>query len=240
MKLHLIPVVLAMAIPVATYLEVVQKNAPGVADLQARVLKAAMQYDTVNASTVIKPRLASERAAIAQRLRGVRPFGVSEAQSTFLAELVRAARINHVGLINVSTKGKAVPFVAATAPQTAPQAPGTQANAAGPPKGQQPALALSSLADGVTIPQEIMATGSLQNLLTFVDAFGQFAVPVQVGNVSFSTSEALTLTVDCDVVVLSAVELADAKRPTLATVPAALPEPVASPPSVSPGTPGGS
>ena len=236
MKLHLIPVVLAMAIPVATYLEVVQKNAPAVADLQARVLKAAMQYDTVNASTVIKPRLASERAAIAQRLRGVRPFGVSEAQSTFLAELVRAARLNHVGLLNVSTKGKPLPFVAATAQQT----PAAQPNAAGPPKGQQPALALSSLADGVTIPQEIMATGSLQNLLTLVDAFGRFAVPVQVGNVSFSTSESLTLTVDCDVVVVSAAELADAKRPTLATVPVSLPEPIASPPSVLPGTPGGS
>lgn len=240
MKLHLIPIVLAIAIPVATYVEVVQKNAPAVTELQARVLKAATQYDTVNASTVIKPRLASERAAIAQRLRGVRPFGVSEAQSTFLAELVRAARINHVRLVNVSTKGKPVPFVAATAPQAAPQTPATQPNAAAPTPGRQPALALSSLADGVTIPQEIMVTGSLQNLLSFVDAFGQFAVPVQVGNVSFSTSETLTLTIDCDVVVVSAGELADAKRPTLAALPASVPASIASPPATSAGTPGGS
>jgi hypothetical protein len=229
MKLHLIPVVLAIAIPIATYVQVVQKNAPAVADLQAQVIKAATEYDTVNASTVIKPRLASERAAIAQRLRGVRPFSSSEAQSKFLTELVHSSHVNRVRIVSITSKGKPVPFVAATAPPTQTAA---QPNAGAAPAGRQPAVALSSLADGVTIPREVMVTGSLQSLLSFVDSFGGFAVPVQVGNISFNTSEALTLTIDCDVVVVSANELADAKRPTLADISTGL-APTVPPPSAS-------
>jgi len=222
MKFGLIPAVIAFVLPCLAYYFYVSPTATTVSALETRIELASTQADTIAAGNVIRPRIARERAMIAARLVRVRPFTLPQAEARFLNDISYLAKEYGVRLVSVTSKGKPIPFGSAAMAQRSAQAGPPSTNptplpalaSAGTNVSSTP-LAVQSLADGVLIPRSVTVAGPLNGVVRFIDAFGQLATPALIGNVALTQNQGLHAAFDCQVVVIAANELYDAKRATL-------------------------
>jgi hypothetical protein len=224
MKFRLIPVVVALVIPVLAYYFYIVPSAGTVSGLEARVALASTQADTIAAGNVIRPRIARERGMISSRLVRVHAFTVPQAEARFLNDISYLAKSYGVKLVGVASKGKPMAFGAA-ATAHGPQQQGPPSSNATPlpalasaganaPPLQSP-LTMQSLADGVMLPRSVTITGPLNGVVRFIDGFGQLATPAMIGNITLAQSDSLHATFDVQVVVIDPAELRDAKQAKL-------------------------
>lgn len=225
MKVRLIPLVIAIVLPCLAYYFYISPTTATVSGLEARVALAATQADTIAAGSMIRPRIERERGQIAARLVRVQAFTVPQAEARFLNDIAHLARANGVRLVSVAAKGKPVPFGSAAhgaGPQVGPPSsnatpfPALASAGANVPSAT---LAMRSLADGVMLDRTVTVSGPLDGVVRFVDGIGSLATPVNIGNITLAQGDGLRATFDCQIVVINAAELRDAKRAKLRASP---------------------
>ena len=215
MKVRVIPLAIAVLLPViAYYFYIIPTNAT-VAALETRIALAATQADTIAAASLIKPRVQRERAQIADRLVRVQVLSIPNAEARFLAGASTLATASGVHLTSMLSKGKVTPFGSAAVPAGVP----TPGPVALPGVPVQRPLGVQSLADGIALPRTLTVSGSLAGILRFIDGLGSLATPVSVKTVSLGQGDRLQATIDCDLVVVTPSELREAKTVPPAVAP---------------------
>lgn len=219
MKLRIIPLAIAVLLPVlAYYVYIIPTNAT-VAALETRIALAGTQADTIAAASLIKPRVQRERAQIAARLVRVQALSVPNAEARFLAGASTLATTSGVRVTSMLSKGKLAPF--GSTPTQAPSGPPSPGPVSLPVVGasQQQSLAVRSLADGITLSWTLTVSGSLAGILRFIDGVGSLPTPVLVKTVTLGQGDRLQATIDCDLVVVDPSELREAQRVPPAAAP---------------------
>jgi len=211
MKVRVIPLAIAVLLPVLAYYFYLLPTNTTVAALETRIALAGTQADTIAAASLIKPRVQRERVQIAARLARVQVLSVPDAEAQFLAGAAILATTSGVRLTSMLSKGKFAPFGStSTSPTGGPPSPGPVAHpVAGAP--QRP-FAVQSLADGIDLSRTLTVSGSLSGILRFIDGVGSLPTPVLVKAVTLGQADRLQVTIDCDLVVVDPSELREAKR----------------------------